>query len=42
MQNKYEVGDLIFGKVKGYPPWPARVCSLILRFDCFNLTIILD
>jgi len=26
MQSQtYQPGDRIFGKVKGYPPWPARV-----------------
>lgn len=24
-QKKYEVNDLVFAKVKGYPPWPAKV-----------------
>lgn len=27
-KGKFEAGDLIFGKVKGYPPWPARVTAL--------------
>jgi len=25
MQQEYQVGDLIFAKVRGYPAWPARV-----------------
>ena len=27
-KGKFEPGDLIFGKVKGYPPWPARVTAI--------------
>ena len=27
-KHKYEPGALIFGKVKGYPPWPARITGL--------------
>ena len=27
-KHKYAPGALIFGKVKGYPPWPARITGL--------------
>ena len=27
-KHKYAAGALIFGKVKGYPPWPARITGL--------------
>jgi len=26
--KKFEVGDLVFAKVRGYPPWPARVSGI--------------
>ena len=28
VKQKFDPGDLIFGKVKGYPPWPARVTAV--------------
>ena len=28
--NKYNEGDIVLGKIKGYPPWPGKV-SLIIR-----------
>ena len=28
VKQKFEPGALVFGKVKGYPPWPARVTAL--------------
>lgn len=23
--NKYNEGDIVLGKIKGYPPWPGKV-----------------
>lgn len=29
-RRKWEVGDLVLAKVKGFPAWPATVCLLVL------------
>lgn len=41
-RRKWEVGDLVLAKVKGFPAWPATVCLLVLivlsgTFFCFVL-----
>ena len=37
VKQKFDPGSLIFGKVKGYTPWPARVTAMPItsknRFD---------
>jgi len=34
--DKFSVGDVVFGKVKGYPPWPARIVAMQSK-DRFKL-----
>jgi len=35
--DKFTLGDLVFAKVKGYPPWPARIISIPSkdRYKCY-------
>jgi hypothetical protein len=28
--KQYEVGHLVWAKIRGYPMWPAKVCQLEL------------
>ena len=34
VKQKFDPGALVFGKVKGYPPWPARVTALSSKDRC--------
>lgn len=27
-ENELKIGDLVYAKIKGYKPWPAKVCVL--------------
>lgn len=27
----FNIGDLVFAKVRGYPPWPAKVSICLYR-----------
>lgn len=29
LHKKFFAGDKVFAKVRGYPPWPAKVSSVI-------------
>ena len=33
-KQKLNAGDLVFGKVKGYQPWPARITSITSKDRC--------
>lgn len=28
-RRQWKVGDLVLAKVKGFPAWPAKVCSML-------------
>lgn len=34
-KDKLKLGDLVLAKVKGFPPWPAKVRALICLFLFF-------
>ena len=49
-KNNFQAGDLVFAKVKGFPPWPARITGvspggkggkLIMAIDCWTSYIFL-
>ena len=42
--DKYTPGDLVFAKVKGYPPWPARVTGIASnnRYVCTLYSVHVD
>lgn len=28
-ERKFSIGDIVFAKIKGYPPWPSTVTQFI-------------
>lgn len=35
-KSQLSMGDLVLAKVKGFPPWPAKVRVSVFCFWCFN------
>lgn len=39
-KQSFNVGDRVFAKVRGYPPWPARVSGFVILHDKTALTVV--
>ena len=39
-EKRFNIGERIFAKVRGYPPWPAKVSSIKINYHQILITYI--